>query len=57
MAGMQLIASLGGTVLFEKMGVTSTVLASGCFILGIGLVGSFYFGRMFRPPQEPTAGG
>jgi hypothetical protein len=54
MAGMQLIASLGATVLFERLGVTSTVLGSGLFILGIGLAGSFYFGRMFVPPQEPS---
>ena len=44
-----MIASLGATVLFERIGVTTTVLASGLFILGIGLVGSFYFGRMFVP--------
>lgn len=56
MAGVQLIASLGATVLFESLGVTSTVLGSGLFILSIGLAGSFYFGRMFVPPQEPAAG-
>lgn len=54
MAGMQLIASLGGTVLFEKWGASNTVLASGCFILGVGLVGSFYFGRMFVPARETS---
>ena len=53
MAGVQLIASLGATVLFENLGVTSTVLGSGLFILSIGLAGSIYFGRMFVPPQEP----
>jgi MFS transporter, DHA3 family, macrolide efflux protein len=55
MAGMQLIASLGGTVLFERLGATTTVLGSGLFILGIGIAGSIYFGRMFVPPAEPPA--
>jgi MFS family permease len=54
MAGMQLIASLGGTVLFEKWGASNTVLASGLFILIVGLIGSFYFGRMFVPSPEPS---
>jgi hypothetical protein len=54
MAGMQLIASLGGTVLFEKWGASNTVLASGLFILCVGLIGSFYFGRMFVPSPEPS---
>lgn len=55
MAGVQLIASLGATVLFERLGVTSTVLGAGLFILSIGVAGSLYFGRMFVPPQEPSA--
>ena len=55
MAGVQLIASLGGTVLFERLGATTTVLGSGLFILGIGVAGSIYFGRMFVPPAEPPA--
>lgn len=54
MAGMQLIASLGGTALFERFGPSMTVLGSGLFILAVGVVGAFYFGRMFVPPPDPT---